>query len=34
VTNRLEGNFPGGQVDLSYEFDFLDGLITHLVIAP
>jgi RimJ/RimL family protein N-acetyltransferase len=34
VTNRLEGNFPGGQVDLSYVFDLLDGLITRLVIAP
>jgi hypothetical protein len=34
VTNRLEGNFPGGQVDLSYEFHLVDGLIARLVIAP
>ena len=34
VTNRLEGNFPGGQVDLSYEFLLEDGLISRLVIAP
>ena len=34
VTNHLEGDFPGGQVDLSYEFRLADGLITHLVIAP
>jgi hypothetical protein len=32
--NRLEGNFPGGQVDLSYEFQLNDGLIIRLVIAP
>lgn len=34
VTNRLEGDFPGGQVDLAYEFHLTDGLITTLVIAP
>lgn len=34
VTNHLEGNFPGGQVDLSYEFHLADGLITQLTIAP
>jgi ketosteroid isomerase-like protein len=34
VTNHLEGDFPGGQVDLSYEFHLADGLITRLVIAP
>lgn len=34
VTNHLEGDFPGGQVDLSYEFTIADGLITRLVIAP
>lgn len=34
VTNHLEGNFPGGQVDLAYEFRLTDGLVTHLTIAP
>lgn len=34
VTNHLEGNFPGGQVDLSYEFHLIGGLIARLVIAP
>jgi ketosteroid isomerase-like protein len=34
VTNHLEGDFPGGQVDLTYEFRLADGLITHLTIAP
>jgi hypothetical protein len=34
VTNHLEGDFPGGQVDLSYEFELADGLITSLTIAP
>lgn len=34
VTNRLEGNFPGGQVDLCYEFQLKDGLIERLNIAP
>jgi hypothetical protein len=34
VTNHLEGNFPGGQVDLSYEFQIVGGLIARLTIAP
>ena len=34
ITNRLEGDFPGGQVDLSYEFLLKDGLIARLKIAP
>ena len=34
VTNRLEGNFPGGQVDLSYEFHLEGELIARLTIAP
>jgi hypothetical protein len=34
VTNHLEGNFPGGHVDLSYEFQLVDGLIARLIIAP
>ena len=34
VRNRLEGNFPGGVVDLRYEF-VLDGeKISRLSIAP
>jgi ketosteroid isomerase-like protein len=34
VTNHLEGDFPGGVVDLRYEFRVADGLISHLRIAP
>lgn len=34
VTNHLDGDFPGGQVDLTYEFRLEHGLITHLTIAP
>jgi len=34
VRNRLEGNFPGGVVDLGYRFTVVDGLIADLVIAP
>jgi hypothetical protein len=34
VLNHIEGNFPGGTVDLRYEFTLADGLITELVIAP
>ena len=34
VTNHLDGNFPGGHVDLSYEFQLERGLITLLTIAP
>lgn len=34
VTSHIEGNFPGGQVDLRYAFE-LDGThIERLVIAP
>ncbi|WP_029432257.1 nuclear transport factor 2 family protein [Blastococcus sp. URHD0036] len=34
VTNRLEGDFPGGVVDLRYRFRLDAGLIAELVIAP
>lgn len=34
AVNRLEGNFPGGLVDLRYRFTLADDLITELVIAP
>lgn len=34
VTNRLEGNFPGGVVDLRYRFRIAGDLISELVIAP
>lgn len=34
VTNHIEGDFPGGQVDLAYDFRLADGLIAHLTIAP
>ncbi|MDX6287138.1 MAG: hypothetical protein QOG53_2623 [Frankiales bacterium] len=34
VRNRLEGNFPGGVVDLRYEFTIDSGLISRLSIAP
>jgi hypothetical protein len=34
VENRLEGNFPGGVVNLRYEFVVRDGRIARLVIAP
>ena len=34
VANHLEGNFPGGVVDLRYELRLVDGLISHLRIAP
>ena len=35
VTTHLEGNFPGGVVDLIYRFTLGEGeLITHLEIAP
>lgn len=30
VWNRLDGNFPGGTVDLKYTFDLEDGLIRTL----
>jgi ketosteroid isomerase-like protein len=34
VVNRLEGDFPGGVVDLRYCFALRDDLIADLVIAP
>jgi hypothetical protein len=34
IVNHLAGNFPGGHVDLSYEFQLTNGLIRRLVIAP
>jgi hypothetical protein len=33
-TNHLEGDFPGGQVDLRYRFALHDNLITTVEIAP
>ena len=33
VTNRLEGDFPGGVVDLRYRFVLTGGLISELEIA-
>jgi ketosteroid isomerase-like protein len=34
VVNHLEGDFPGGVVDLQYRFVVSDDLILELVIAP
>jgi ketosteroid isomerase-like protein len=34
VVNHLEGNFPGGVVDLRYRFVLNGDLISELVIAP
>ena len=34
VTQHLEGDFPGGVVDLRYRFALEDGLVAELVIAP
>jgi ketosteroid isomerase-like protein len=34
VVNRLEGNFPGGVVDLAYRFTLAADRICELVIAP
>ncbi|MEU9124779.1 nuclear transport factor 2 family protein [Streptomyces sp. NPDC048506] len=34
ATHHLEGNFPGGVVDLHYRFALNDGLIEDLVIEP
>jgi ketosteroid isomerase-like protein len=34
VVNRLEGDFPGGAVDLRYQFVLSGDLISGLVIAP
>ncbi|WNV88477.1 nuclear transport factor 2 family protein [Umezawaea sp. Da 62-37] len=33
VTAHLEGDFPGGQVDLGFDFTVHDGLISALVIG-
>ena len=34
VTNHLEGDFPGGVVDIIYRFTLANDLITRLEIAP
>jgi hypothetical protein len=34
VTHHLEGNFPGGTVDLHFRFTLRNGKITRLVIEP
>jgi hypothetical protein len=34
VTTRLEGDFPGGVVDVIYRFTLADDLIQRLEIAP
>lgn len=34
AVNRLEGDFPGGVVELRYRFTLVDDLIDELVIAP
>ena len=34
VTNHLEGNFPGGEVDLHYQFQLQGERIVKLVIEP
>ena len=34
MVNHLEGDFPGGVVNLRYQFTVVDDLITELVIAP
>jgi len=34
VVNHLEGDFPGGVVDLRYQFALKGDLIAELVIAP
>ncbi|MFI7064319.1 nuclear transport factor 2 family protein [Kribbella sp. NPDC050124] len=34
AVNHLEGNFPGGTIDLQYTFTLEDNLITRLTIAP
>jgi hypothetical protein len=34
ATNRLQGDFPGGIVDLRYQFTLRDDLIERLVIEP
>jgi hypothetical protein len=34
VTQHLEGDFPGGQVDLHFRFTLREGRIARLVIEP
>jgi ketosteroid isomerase-like protein len=34
IINHLEGDFPGGQVDLHYQFTLRNGLIGNLTIEP
>jgi hypothetical protein len=34
VVNHLEGDFPGGVVDLRYKFVLTGSLIAELIIAP
>ncbi|MBL1093314.1 MULTISPECIES: nuclear transport factor 2 family protein [Streptomyces] len=34
ATHHVEGNFPGGTIDLRYQFTLRDGLIERLVIEP
>ncbi|MFF4625050.1 nuclear transport factor 2 family protein [Nonomuraea jabiensis] len=34
ATHHLEGDFPGGVVDLHYRFTLIDGLIEGLLIEP
>ena len=34
VTVRLDGNFPGGTADLTFDFLLADGLISALTITP
>lgn len=34
VTHHLEGNFPGGHVDLHFRFALFDGTIARLAIEP
>jgi hypothetical protein len=34
VTNHLEGDFPGGEVDLRFQFTLEGGLIKNLTIEP
>ena len=34
VAGRLTGNFPGGTVDLTWDFTIADNRITRLAIAP
>ncbi|MEU2495019.1 nuclear transport factor 2 family protein [Streptomyces sp. NPDC007883] len=34
AAHHLEGNFPGGTIDLRYQFTLRDGLIERLAIEP